>query len=335
MKKIISLLLAVLMIFAFAACGNEDLEEQKQAVQPADFSIGALKGPTAMGLAEVIAASQELETAHVAKEALHNNYSFELAGSPDELVPALLRGDLDIACLPANLAAVLYAKSEGKIKVIGINTLGVIYIVDTDGSVKSMEDLKGKTIVASGQGSTPEFALKYLLSENGIDVDKDVDIQWRSEHAECVTDLVTGKATVAMLPQPFVTVAKTKISSLNTALDLTQEWEKLDQGSSLITGVVVARTEVIDTYSKQLEGFLEDYAASVDFVNSQPEKAGEIIGELGIVDAAIAEKAIPYCNIVCITGDKVKERLDGYLEVLFTANPASTGGSLPDDEFYL
>lgn len=335
MKKILALLLALVMVLSFAACGEEPVPTDGPGALPPTFNVGVLKGPTAMGLSDLIAASEGLEAANWEMATLSCNYNFSLAGSPDELVPAILQGDLDVACVPANLAATLYAKSEGKVKVIAINTLGVIYIVDTDGSINSMSDLKGKTIVASGQGSTPEFALRYLLTENGLNPDTDVNIQWKSEHAECVTALATNQATIAMLPQPFVTVASGKITGLNIALDLTKEWEALDNGSSMITGVVVARTDYLENGPYHIEGFLEDYATSVDYVNSNPAEAAKNIGELGIVDAAIAEKAIPYCNIVCITGDEVKEKLSGYLEVLYNANPASVGGALPGDDFYL
>mgnify|MGYP004448372839 FL=1 len=239
-----------------------------------------------------------------------------------------------MACVPANLAAVLNVKTEGQLQVLAINTLGVIYIVDTDGSIKSVDDLKGKTVVASGQGSTPEYGLRYILSENGIDPDQDLDIQWKSEHAECVAALKTGAATVAMLPQPFVTVAGNQIEGLNIALDLTEEWEALENGSSMITGVIVARKEVATEYRDAVNAFLKEYESSVAFVNGNVDEAAAIIGGLDIVAEAVAKKAIPYCNIVCITRDEMENRLSGYYDALFAQNPASVGGSVPGEEFY-
>ena len=216
-----------------------------------------------------------------------------------------------------------------------MNPLGVLYIVESGDTVQSMADLKGKTIVAAGKGSTPEYALRYLLSENGIDPDNDVTIDWKSEHSECVAALASGQAAIALLPQPFVTVAQAKIEGLRMALDLTSEWDKLDNGSGLITGVIVARREVVDANPDAVDAFLKDYAASVEWVNGNTAEAAQLIAEYGIIEAApVAEKALPYCNIVCITGSEMKEKLSGYLQVLSDAEPASVGGALPGEDFY-
>ncbi len=215
-----------------------------------------------------------------------------------------------------------------------MNTLGVLYIVENGETVQSIADLKGKTVVAAGKGSTPEYALRYLLSQNGIDPDNDLTIDWKSEHSECVAALVGGQATIALLPQPFVTVNQAKIEGLRMALDLTEEWNKLENGSTLITGVIVARREAVEANPEAVNAFLSEYAASVDWVNANTADAAAIIGEYGIVDAAIAEKALPYCNIVCLTGSDMQSKLSGYLQVLSDADISSVGGAMPEGDFY-
>ena len=334
LKNILALCLTLALVFALAACGQKTDEQDEQQTEqqtendtPAHYSIAALKGPTAMGLVKLMQDSESGETSG-------NDYTFTLAGSADEVTPALIKGELDMACVPANLAAVLYNKTEGEIEVLAVNTLGVLYIVENGESVQSMADLKGKTIVAAGKGSTPEYALRYLLAENGIDPDSDVTIDWKSEHSECVAAMASGQATIALLPQPFVTVAQGKIEGLRMALDLTKEWDALDNGSSLITGVIVARRAVVEENPAAVNEFLKDYAASVDWVNASTAAAAALIGEYGIVDAAVAEKALPYCNIVCLTGADLLEALPGYLEVLYNADPAAVGGEMPDNSFY-
>ena len=333
LKSILSLCLALALVFSLTACGqkNDDAQDGQQTDEteftPASFSVAALKGPTAMGLVKLMQESENGETSG-------NDYTFTLAGSADEVTPALIKGELDMACVPANLAAVLYNKTEGEIEVLAVNTLGVLYIVENGESVHSMADLKGKTIVAAGKGSTPEYALRYLLTENGIDPDNDVTIDWKSEHSECVAALASGQASVALLPQPFVTVAQSKIEGLRMALDLTKEWDALDNGSSLITGVIVARREVVEANPAAVNEFLKEYAASVDYVNANTADAAALIGEYSIVDAAVAEKALPYCNIVCLTGADLLEALPGYLEVLYNADAAAVGGEMPDNSFY-
>ena len=335
LKSILTLCLTLALAFALVACGQKadkpDEQDEQQTEQeeftPANYSIAALKGPTAMGLVKLMRDSESGETSG-------NDYTFTLAGSADEVTPALLKGELDMACVPANLAAVLYNKTEGEIEVLAVNTLGVLYIVENGESVQSIEDLKGKTVVAAGKGSTPEYALRYLLAENGINPDSDVTIDWKSEHSECVAALASGQATIALLPQPFVTVAQGKIEGLRMALDLTKEWDALGNGSALITGVIVARRAVVEENPAAVNEFLKDYAASVDWVDANTADAAALIGEYSIVDAAVAEKALPYCNIVCLTGADLLEALPGYLEVLYNASPAAVGGEMPDNSFY-
>lgn len=338
-KNLLALALTLALALSLAGCGKTDTEDtgteeqtqtEEQAEEPVtgeSYAIAALKGPTAMGLVKLMSEAE-------AGADLINDYTFTLAASADEVSPLLMKGELDMACVPANLAAVLYQKTEGDIVTLAVNTLGVLYIVENGNAVQSMADLKGKTIVASGKGSTPEYALRYLLSENGLDPDTDVTIDWKSEHSECVSALATGAATIAMLPQPFVTVAQSKIEGLRVALDLTEQWDALDNGSALLTGVIVARREVVEANPAAVDAFLKDYAGSVEWVNANTAEAAELIGSYDIVEAAVAEKALPYCNIVCITGTEMKDKLSGYLQVLADADASSVGGAMPGDDFY-
>ena len=338
------LALAAALLVSLTACGKEQetQPETEEPVQeaPATLRVGALKGPTAMGLVELMKASDLVSAGEDVPQAYDNlpdavdSYTFTLAAAATELAPQLVKGDLDIACVPANLAATLYQQTEGKVVTLGINTLGVLYIVENGNAVQSLADLEGKTMVASGKDSTPEYALRYLLEENGVDPDTGVVIDWKNEHSECVSALASGAATIALLPQPFVTVAESKMPELRTALDLTEQWDALDNGSALITGVVVARRDVVEAHPQAVERFLEQYAASVDWVNANTADAAALIGEYGIVDAAVAEKALSACNIVCITGSEMKEKLSGYLQVLCDASADSVGGAMPGDDFY-
>ena len=353
MKKGLAACLALVMCLSLAACGGTEQEttEETPVVESVTVRVAALKGPTAMGMVKLMSDSEDfeedVEDFMDAREDFErvtiqsNLYDFTLAASADEVSPKLMQGELDIACVPANLASVLYNRTGGGIVTLAVNTLGVLYIVENGNSVQSMADLAGRTIAASGKGSTPEYALRYLLSENGIDPDTGVTIDWKSEHSECVAALASGAATIAMLPQPFVTVAQTQLPDLRVALDLTEEWDALDNGSALLTGVVVARADFVEEHPAAVEEFLTSYAESVEWVNANTAEAAELIGGYDIVDAAVAEKALPYCNIVCITGSEMKDMLSGYLQVLFDAAPASVGqdaetgeGGLPGDDFY-
>ena len=343
MKKIISLITALMLSAALlAGCGSSDggsadqneTQENSGAqaqAEPADANVMALKGPTAMGMVKLM---DDADSGNVDTE----NYSFEIAASADEVTPKLIQGDADIAAVPANLASVLYNKTEGQIQVMAVNTLGVLYIVENGDSVQSVTDLAGRTIYASGKGSTPEYALNFILEKNGLTPGTDVTIEWKSEHSECVSAIAQDPEGIAMLPQPFVTTAQTKNPDLRVALDLTEEWDKVMENeetkSSLLTGVVVVRKEFAEENPEAVEDFLDRYADSVDYVNNNVEDAAKLVGNYDIVTEDVAVKAIPECNIVCITGEDMKEQLSGYLAVLKDANPESIGGELPGDDFY-
>lgn len=264
-----------------------------------------------------------------------NKYSFTMAGAADEIVAGLAKGELDAAAIPANLASVLYNNTEGKISLAAINTLGVLYIVETGDIIHSLEDLRGKTLYSTGQGTTPEFALNFVLQQNGIDPATDLNIEYKSEATEvaALMQAASGPA-VALLPEPFVTTAKAKNEKLRTALSLTEEWERTGSGSALVTGVLVVRNDFLAEYEAAFQTFLEEYRASTEYINENPEEAALLIEGLGIAPAAVAEKAIPACNITYLAGAEMKEKVSGYLQALFEQNPKSVGGALPDDAFY-
>ncbi len=286
--------------------------------------VAALKGPTAMGMVKMM------------DDDAGASYAFEILASADEITPRLTQGELDIAALPANLASVLYNRTEGALRVLAVNTLGVLYIAERGDTIHSAADLKGRTIYTAGKGSTPEFALNYILTANGLTPGADVTIEFKSEHSECLAALMADESAVAMLPQPFLTTAMQKAEDVRVALDLTKEWDALqgEGGSAMITGVVVARSEFIDENPEAVEKFLADYEASVEFTNANTAEAAALIGKYDIVPEAVAAKALPGCNICFIAGAELKEKLSGYLQVLYDAAPESVGGALPDDAFY-
>ena len=307
-------------------------ESQSSAVDTADLgtaTVAALKGPTAMGMVKMMSDDAASDSPL---------YDFSIYASADEIIPKLVQGELDIAAVPANLASVLYNNTEGQVQVLAINTLGVLYIVEDGDTVQSVEDLKGKTIFASGKGSTPEYALNYMLTQNGIDPETDVTIEWKSEHSECVASLAATENAIAMLPQPFVTTAQTQNENLRVALDMTEEWEKLasESGSdaTLITGVVVARKDFVEQNPQLVSVFLSLYEKSVTYANEEVEGAAKLIGEYDIVPEAVAQKALPECNITFIAGDEMQAKLSAYLQTLMDQNPKAVGGQLPADDFY-
>ena len=343
MKKLLSMLLALTMVFALAACGSTEapqptaVPEENEEVVPseapvaeekADVKVAVLKGPTALGALQLMELAEKGETA--------DNYEFTLAGSPDEILGSIIKGEFDIAAVPTNVASVLYNKTEGAVQLLALNTLGVLYCVENGESVNSVADLKGKTVYCVGQGATPEYALKYLLTKNGLDPEKDVTIEFKAEAAEAAALLAEGEG-IAVLPQPFVTAAMAKNENLRIAFDFNEEWEKLGENSAITMGCVLVQKKFAEENPEAVERFLQSYEQSVNFTNSEETlaQAAELAVNYGIIPAApIAEKAIPQCSIVFVAGDEMKNIAEQFLNILYEANPASVGGKLPEADFY-
>ena len=351
MKKLTSMLLALALVLSLAACGGAasssvassaasseavpeaaseaaSSEEAKELSTTDALRIAGLKGPTTMGLVNLLSMEED-GTASM-------DYDLQLYGAADEIVPLLMKGELDMAAIPANLAATLYQKTEGGIQAVAVNTLGVLYVVEKGGdTIQSMADLAGRTILSTGKGTTPEYVLRYLLTKNGLDPDKDVKIEYYSEASEVTAQMAASKKdAIAVLPQPYVTAAQLKDSSLRVVLDLTKEWNKVCD-TQLITGVTVVRTEYAKENPDIVANFLRDYEKSIKAAQTDVAGTAALCEETGVVaKKAIAQKALPQCNIVYRVGDEMKADVNAYLKVLYDASPAAVGGKLPDANFY-
>ena len=302
-----------------AAAESESESVAAASAEDAVIRVGALKGPTSMGLVNMMDE--------------HPEYSYTMETAADAITAGIVSGDLDIALVPANLASVLYNKTQGGISVIDINTTSVLYIVSSDENLASMKDLAGKTVYLTGKGTTPDYVLQYLLAANDMSAD-DVTLEYKSEATEVASVLAEDPDAIGLLPQPFVTAACMQIDQLKVVLSLEDEWEKVQSGS-IVTGVTIVRNEFLSEHQDLVDEFLAAHEKSAYEVNDNPAAAAEKIVELGIVaKQPIAEKAIPMCGITCITGDDMKASLSAYLEVLHGQAPESVGGTLPADDFY-
>ena len=305
------------------APGSADIADQNITVR-----VGSLKGPTSMGLVQLMDLAAKKESVC--------SYEFTMVTAADELLGKMVNGDLDIALVPANVASVLYNKTEGGVAVIDINTLGVLDIVASDSSIASIADLKGKTLYLTGKGTTPDYVIQYLMKESGLK-DGDVTLEYKSEAAEVAAVLKEQPDAIGLLPQPFVTAACAQNESLKIVLDLTKEWDKLqgEGGSRMVTGVTVIRREFLEKNKELADAFLTEHAASAAYTSSNPDETAELIAAAGIIEKApVAKKALPYCNIVCLTGQEMKTALEGYLKVLADQDIKSVGGKLPSEDFY-
>ncbi|MBQ2676641.1 MAG: ABC transporter substrate-binding protein [Clostridia bacterium] len=337
MKRILSVILVlVLTLTLFASCNttnttdnNGTTTQATTTAQRTKVNIGFLKGPTGMGAVGLLKNNDDNKT--------ENQYNATVLGAPDAITAKVIKGELDIAAVPTNLAAVLFNKDDVDVQIAALNTLGVLYIIEIGDTIKTINDLSGKTIYATGKGSTPEYALNYILKANGLN---DVKVEYKSEHAELATLMNQGEVVIGMLPEPNVTSVLLNNKNARIALNLTEEWEKATkkngiENSVLSMGCVIVNTEFAKNNKKAVDTFLAEYKASIDYVNNNVEAAAALCETYGIIPKApVAKKAIPNCNICYIDGADMKAQIKDYYQVLFDANPKSVGGKLPDDTFY-
>ena len=315
MKKILALALALCMALSLVTLASaEDTT-----------SVYALMGPTGIGMVSLM-------------EDHADEYAFTLVGAPDAVVSAIASGDADIAAVPTNLAATLYNKTKGNVQLLALNTLGVLSILEMGDTIQSVEDLAGKTLYATGQGSTPEYVLNYILAANGLT--DSVTVEYKSEHAELATLAAAGDVDLVLLPEPHVTSVLSQNAQYRIALDVTALFEEAaakngEENTTMSMGCVIVRKDFAQANPEKVAAFMEAYAQSIEFVNSDVEAASQLVEKHGIMPkAAVAAKAIPNCHIVYIDGEEMKAQIEPFFQMLFAANPASVGGALPAEDFY-
>lgn len=333
MKKFITILLATIILLTLCACGTTDNASSSadinsdESYTAVDISVAYMTGPTGIGMAKLNADSDAKQTA--------NNYTFTVASAATDIVPKFINGEINIASVPTNVAATLYnnEKIKGKVRMLAVNTNGVLSILEKGDSIKSISDLKGKTIYSTGKGQNPEYILNYVLTQNGIDPAKDVTINFVSSE-DLVAKLISGEAEVAMAPEPAATTVLVKNTELKRALSINDEWAKVSD-TELMMGCVIALDSYVEENSVAVDKFLEEYQASIEFASKNIDEAATYCETYKITtSAAIAKKVIPNSNLCYVTGEDMKTNVNGYLSVLFSADPTSIGGKMPADDLY-
>ena len=324
--RITTAILAILMVLplALSSCGKKT--QELLGVEPEEESktkVYALSGTTALGMAQMINGGA---------------YDISLNDDPQAIANAVISGECAIAALPTNLAAKLYKKSEGKIQLLALNTLGVLYVVDTTGKVNTIEDLRGKTVYIPNEGANPEYVTKIILESSGLKVGTDVFLATTqpATPAALRDAVINGQVDIAVLPEPMVSIVTSSNLNAKVKIDLTSQWEKLfNDRTTLVQGCLVINKAFADANPVEVKKFLEDYKASVDYINTGSDDAIGMIVNAGIIGKApVAKKSLPNCNICCISGNDMKAAISVFYEKLFSLDPTSIGGAIPDDGFY-
>jgi len=328
--KLLTLLLTlVLTVGLLVGCNDTTPTQQvddEENLEGTYVRIGTLRGPAGMGLAPLMQWAEDGETA--------NTYHFTLGGSPEEMTAGIISGELDIASVPVNVAALLYNNLNAGVQILNIGTLGNLVILDSSGEIETIEDLRGRTFNATGRGGTPQFALEYVLRKNGLEPGVDVFIDFNEEHSELASLMVAGRVQTGMLPQPFITSVMLNNEDVEMAIDLTDAWEAASPGTTFVQGVVIARTAFIEEHPEAIRLFLEDHYNSINYTNANPDRASVLMEQFDIIPQAVAVRAIPNSNIVHIEGTSMIPLISSILDVLYEANPNAVGGAMPSEGLF-
>ena len=311
---------------------SEKPVETPDCVEPGEIRLAVLSGPTGVGAAKLL---DNIDNSPASLS--YGLYGYTVYTDNSELVAGLTRGEIDIATMASNVAVNLYNKTNGGVKIIAGGTLGVLHILEGSGGteINSIADLAGKTIWSAGQGANPEYILRHLLQESGLEVGTDVEVVF-ADAGEISARLLSGDIGCAMLPVPAATAAIAKgEGQVRAAIDVTEAWDGLRSGSQLIMTAVVVRTEYLETYPDLVDHFLTDYEESINFVNNNIDAAAELVAGYGLTpSAAIAKQAIPQCHLAFLSGNEMLSAMSGYFLTLYSIDPDSVGGSVPDNDIY-
>ncbi len=323
-------MLLIISILAFTGCGSGEAEPQGEP-EPVEISspiiVAVMNGPTGMGMVDLMG---------------NENYNIEVFQAPTDAVPKIISGEIDVACLPSNMASVLYNKTEGQVVCVSPMVMGMLQILGNNVEISEVADLKGQTIVSAGQGGTPEYVLQYILEANGLKMGEDVNVEWLASHADVNQKLLSEEGTIAMVPEPFVSTAIAQgAGAVKGLFNMGEIWE-VTTGQGLPMGVLVARRDFAENRGSDLKAMLVDLKASIDDVNTASDEVSQKIVDAGFLgNADITKAAIPNCNL-CLFSEADGEysfsagadMMKTFNETLFNLNPQAVGGALPGDDLY-
>lgn len=312
-KGIAVLFVAVILLFSIFlwSCSNFNQEKTK---------IAALKGPTSLGAIMIL-------------DKYNDDYEFNCYAQTDALLSNLANGSIDIALLPANLAATLYNKANN-IKVIDVNTLIVLQFISNNKEINKLEDLKGKTLYSIGKNTLVETILEIILQKKNINI-KDINIQYKSEAAEVISTILKEKDAVGLINEPQASIAQEKYPNLIINMNVDTIWKEIfGTDKNAITGVAVATKSFIDNNKNKVDTFLQRHKESIDFVNNNTEKAAQIWREKIDDNLIINKNSIKNSNIFYIDGQDMKSQLKNFYKLFAQYNYSLISNKIPDDEFY-
>ena len=320
-KRLLLLFLSLVLILPLAVgCGEKTVKEQ-QTIQ-----FCYQDGTPALTAAKLAKESPTIDK--------NININYEMQKSPDLLVTKILKGEADIAIVPSNLAAQAFNKNL-PYKIVGTAVWGSFYLTSAE-DIKSFEELKGKEIYTFGKGLTPDLVLRYVLSKNGIDPDKDVKINYLNAASEVGPAFISGKTDLALLAEPLLTTVIMKKPDAKVIFDLNEEWAKAagtEKGYPQAS--LIIKNDLIGNNMEFVEEFIKAYEESRKWAKENPKKLGEYAGELGIsVSKETIEKGIRWTNIESFNIKDSKEEYKTFYEAIIDFAPDFIGGKLPDEKIY-
>jgi NitT/TauT family transport system substrate-binding protein len=289
-------------------------------------TVYGLKGPSGVGMIQLFENPPQYPEAAITVEAL---------AQPDLMAARFISGSAKVGILPPNMAAKL-AGAGARIQIAAVLGTGMLSLLTSDPDVRRIEDLRGKTLSAAGQGATPEYVFRRILRSKGINPDRDLRINFSLAYPEIARSLISGRIDTALIPEPFATMARAGKPDLREAADIQQEWVRAGGRGNYPMTALVVDAGFAASQPLMLKTILQGFKDSAAWVTANPDKAGVLVEKHGLgIRAQIARAAIPRSNYVFIPALEARASLEALYQAFLEFSPAAIGGRLPGDGFYL
>jgi NitT/TauT family transport system substrate-binding protein len=313
--------LTFLSVFGFALAGF--LAAQNSL---SNLTIYAIKGPSGVGMIRLFENPPRATGFDIKMEAL---------AQADLMAAKFIAGEAKVGILPPNVAAKI-ASSGKALQVAAVTGTGMLSLLSSDPAVKRIEDLRGKTVEVAGQGATPDYVFRKILLAKGMNPDRDLKLGYSLAYPEIAQSLIAGRVSLALLPEPFATMARTGKPGLTVVGDIQEEWSKTGGAGNYPMTVLVVDADFAAAQPGLIRLILNALKDSVEWVRANPAAAGALVEkhDLGL-RAPVVAAAVPRSNYVFIPAQEARPSLEALYRAFLEFSPVSIGGALPKDSFYL
>jgi NitT/TauT family transport system substrate-binding protein len=289
-------------------------------------TLYSIKGPSGVALIRLFEEPPRFPGTEIKLEAL---------AQADLIAAKFISGEAKLGILPANVAAKIAAGGR-RIRVAAVIGYGMLSLLSADPGVRRIEDLRGKTVEVAGQGATPDYVFRRILRARGLNPDGDLKLSYALAYPEIAQSLIAGRIFNALLPEPFATMALAGKPGIRRIGDIQAEWIAAGGAGNYPMTVLAVDADLAASSPGLVKAVLEACRSSVEWVTSHPSGAGILVEKhrMGL-SAGVVSAAVPRSAYGFIPAVEARPSLEALFGAFLEYAPASIGGALPPDSFYL